>query len=76
MVVLPFLEFLHENQVLPSAVANYISAIKTSLALYGLSIQLFQHQRVAYFQRSLALNQKSVSTIKKVIDIELLHKIV
>ena len=76
VVVLSFLEFLYENKVSPSAIANHISAIKASLALHGLSTHSFQDQRVAYFQRSLALNQKFASTIKKVIDIELLHKIV
>ena len=73
-MVLSFLEFLHENKVSSSAITNHISAVKACLALHGLSTHSFQDQRVAYFLRSLGLNQKFASTIKK--SLILLHKIV
>ena len=74
MLILSFLEFLLENGTSTSGVANYISAIKSNLAMYGIST--LPSQRITYFQKSLALQRKFSVKIKKIIDLPLLHKII
>ena len=76
VVALSFLEFLIENSVSHTSIANYISAIKANLSLYGLSTVAFLDPRIAYFQRSLKLNKPYAPTLKKIIDIPLLQAIV
>ena len=73
VVALSFLEFLTENAVSHTSIANYISAIKANLFLYGLSTVVFIDPRIAYFQRSLTLNKPYAPTLKKIIDIPLLQ---
>ena len=76
VVALSFLEFLIENSVSHTSIANYTSAIKANLSLYGLSTVAFLDPRIAYFQRSLKLNKPYAPTLKKIIDIPLLQAIV
>ena len=76
VILLSFLEFLTENGVSNSAIANHISAVKTSLNVYGISTLAFYDSRIKLFQRSLALNKKFTVKIKKIIDVNLLNKIV
>ena len=73
--ILSFLEFLLENGTSPSGVSNYISAVKSSLAMYGVSTLPFLDQRIIYFQKSLARQRQFSIKIKKIIDIPLLQKI-
>ena len=75
VVSLSFLEFLTENAVSHTSIANYISAIKAILSLYGLSTAAFLDPRIAYFQWSLTLNKPYAPTLKKIIDIPLLQAI-
>ena len=76
VVLLSFLEFLTENGISHSAIANYISAVKASLSMYGISTLPFYDERIKYFQKSLALHKPFTATIKKIIDILLLKDIV
>ena len=76
LVLLSFMEFLIHNGSSHSAVANYLSAIKTSLAMHGLSVFSFLDPRIKYFQKSLILNKKFAAKIKKIIDIKTLTDIV
>ena len=73
--ILSFLEFLLENGTSPSGVSNYISAVKSSLTMYGVSILPFLDQRITYYQKSLAMQRQFAVKIKKIIDIPLLQKI-
>ena len=41
VIFLSFLEFLAENDISISNIANYISAVKTTLAMYGVSTIAF-----------------------------------
>ena len=75
VVALSFLEFLTENAVSHTSIANYISAIKATLSLHGLPTVAFLDPRIAYFQRSLTLNKPYAPTLKKIIDIPLLQAI-
>ena len=75
VVGLSFLEFLTENTVSYTSIANCISAIKANLSLYGLPTVAFLDPRIAYFQCSLTLNKPYAPTLKKIIDIPLLQAI-
>ena len=44
--ILTFLEFLTFNNISYSNLANYVSAIKTSLAMYGLDTSIFLDPRI------------------------------
>ena len=76
VILLSFLEFLTENGISHSAIANYISAVKASLSMYGISTLPFYDHRIKYFQKSLVLNKPFAATIKKIIDIPLLKDII
>ena len=76
VVLLSFLEFLTENGISHSAIANYISAVKASLSMYNVSTLPFYDQRIAYFQKSLVLHKPFPANIKKIINIPLLTNIV
>ena len=74
--LLSFLIFISENGTSHSAIANYISAVKASLSMYGICTLPFYDQRIKYFQKSLGLNKLFTATIKKIIDIPLLKDII
>ena len=76
LILLSFLEFLTVNQISPSNIANYISAIKTTLAMHGVSTIAFYDQRITLFQRSLRMTRQFTVKIKKIIDIDMLKDIV
>ena len=73
--VLCFLEFLASNKISHSGVANYMSAIKTKLSMYGLSVTSFSDPRLRYFSRSLARNASFRVSLKTIIDIPMLTQI-
>ena len=76
VILLSFLEFLIHNGMSTSAISNHLSAVKTSLSMYGISVLSFSDPRIKYFQKSLTLNRQFSAKIKKIIDIETLNKIV
>ena len=76
LIGISFLEFLVENNLSHSAISNEVSAVKTNLALYGLSSYSFQDPRIAYFERSLSLHKTFFPVVMKIIDIPLLTSIV
>ena len=75
LIAMSFLEFLVENNLFHSAIANYLSAVKANLALYGLPLYSFQDPRITYFQKSLSLHKTFAPVVKKIIDIPLLASI-
>ena len=76
VVLLSFLEFLTHNGMSSLAIANHLSAVKTSLSMYGISVLPFLDPRIKYFQKSLTLNRQFLVKIKKIIDIDTLTNIV
>ena len=76
VILLSFLEFLTENGVSNSAIANHISAVKTSLTMHGVSTLAFHDQTIKLFQKSLALKKKITAKVKKIINVNLLKNIV
>ena len=76
LILLSFLECLAENDISPSNIANYISAVKTTLAMYGVSTISFYDRRIRLFQKSLRMTKQLMVKIKKIIDIDMLKDIV
>ena len=70
--ILCFLKFLASNKISHSGITNYISAIKTKMAMYGLPVTSFNDPRFRYFSRSLARNSSLKVCLKTIIDIPLL----
>ena len=48
ILLLSFLEFLHFNGTSSAQMNNYLSAIKTELALRGITVQAFDDVRLRY----------------------------
>ena len=74
VILLSFLEFLAKNDISTSNSANYISAVKTTLAMYGVYTIAFYDQRLRLFQKSLRMAKQLTVKIKKIIDINMLKK--
>ena len=74
--VLVFMEFLVFNNVSNLFINNYLSAIKAKFIIHDLDTACFHNPRIKYFARSLALSAPSKITLKAVIDIPLLKRIV
>ena len=73
--ILCFLEFLASNKVSHSGISNYISAVKTKLSMYGMSVASFTDPRVRFFNKSLSRNAALRIKFKAIIDIPMLIKI-
>ena len=74
--ILVFLEFLVFNGTSTASIANYLSAIKAKLSIYGVDISSFGHPQVKYFTRSLTLSAPLKISLKTVIDVHTLKAIV
>ena len=74
--LLAFLEFLAYNNFTSSAIANHMSAVKTKSAMWGLDISPFHDPRIKYFTKAITLTSTLKVSLKAVIDIPLLIKIV
>ena len=75
VILLSFLEFLAESDTSTSNIANYISAVKTTLAKYGVSTIAFYDQKIRLFQKSLRMTKQLTIKIKKIIDIDMLKNV-
>ena len=74
--ILVFLEFLVFNGTSTPSIANYLSAIKAKLSIYGLDLSPFSHPQIKYFTRSLTLTAPLKISLKTVIDVDTLKAIV
>ena len=74
--LLCFLECLNYNQVKPSLMANYLSAIKANFNNLGLDVAIFPDIRIKYYQKAVQLSTPMNVKLKKIIDVSLLLKIV
>ena len=72
LVVIAYLQFLETNNTSASAMANHISDIKAKLILFGMPVQIFNDQRIKYFQKAMILHQPFKVHLKKIIDIDTL----
>ena len=71
--ILTFLEFLNFNNVTFSGIANHISAVKTSLSLYGIVTSSFSDPRIRLYNRAMMRHRPLQPSIKPVIDIPTLQ---
>ena len=76
MLILAYLQFLETNNTSASSMANHISAIKAKLALFGISVHIFDYKRIKYFQKAMLMRRSFKVQLKKIIDIDTLHLIV
>ena len=74
--LLVFLEFLVASDFSFTQISNYLSGIKAMAVVHGLSDFPFSHVQVKYFVRSLQISNPITVTLKKIIDIPLLRRIV
>ena len=65
---LTFLEFLNLNKITHSGLANYLSAIKTSLAMYGVHTSSFCDPRIKLYNKALMRHRPLNPSIKHIID--------
>ena len=74
--LMSFLEFLAYNDFTSSAIANHMSAVRTKFAMLGLNTSPFHDPRIKYFTESITLTSSLKVSLKSVIDIPLLSRII
>ena len=74
--ILCFLEYLASNKVTHAGISNYISAVKTKLCMYGVSVLGFSDPRIRFFTKSLSRNAGLHIRLKTIIDIPMLFSII
>ena len=74
--VLTFLEFLNFNKITQSGIVNYLSAIKTSLAMYGVQTSSFCDPRIKLYNKALLRYRPLNPSIKPIIDTDTLQTMV
>ena len=74
--LMSFLEFLAYNDFTSSAIANHMSAVRTKFAMLGLNTSPFHDPRIKYFTKSITLTSSLKVSLKPVIDIPLLSRII
>ena len=73
--LLCFWQPLHYNGVKHPQMANYLSAIKCKFVIFGLDVTCFNDHRLKY-QRPVQLHAPFRVKLNKIIDVDLLKKIV
>ena len=71
--ILTLLEFLNFNNVTYSGLANYVSAVKSSLLLYGIDTSSFSDPRIRLYNRAVMRHRPLQLSIKPIIDIATLQ---
>ena len=74
--ILAYLGFLAINNVSASSICSHISAIKELFAIHALDLALFSDQRLKYLNKAKILNRPFKATLRKIIYISTLEKIV
>ena len=74
--ILVFLEFLVFNGTSTASIANYLSAIKAKLSIYGVDVSPFSHPQIRYFTRSVTLAVPLKISLKTIIDVDTLKAII
>ena len=71
--ILSFLEFLNFNSISHSGLLNYLSAIKSSLAMYGLNPASFSDPRIKMYNKAIMRHQPLNTCLKPIIDTDTLQ---
>ena len=56
VVIIAFMEFLAENSLKHSSIANYVCSLKAAFKFFGLNDQVLQHHFVSLALRNMARN--------------------
>ena len=73
--ILAFLEYLHQNQISPKVVKNYLSSTSTMIKFYQIDYQDVFHTSVARYTRSIGINSKFQPTPGLIFDVKTLDAI-
>ena len=74
--ILAFLEFLSFNNLKPTSISNYISAIRSQFTGFHLDTQVLFHPKIKHMLRALELSDHSAPIHKAIFDIPTLIKII
>ena len=71
--ILTFLEFLNFNRISHSGLANYLSAVKSSLVMYGLNPARFSDPRIKLYNKAIMRHRPLNPFLKPIIDTDTLQ---
>ena len=75
-ILLMFMEFLAQNGLSQSNIANYMAGIRAQFIIHNLETSPFQHDQIHLFHRSLKINRPLNPTVHQLITTDILHKII
>ena len=73
---LAFLEYLVQNQISASKLANYVSAIRTHFIMYSWDTAILKDQKISMFIKSVTINRPFQPKTVSILDIDVLQKII
>ena len=75
-ILLAFLEFLTQNHLPHSQLANYVSAIRMYAIILALNTESFSDPRIALYTKAVKINSKFQPVIRPSLDLDILQKII
>ena len=69
------MEFLVQNQISHTNIANYMAALRASFIIYAIPTVAFTDHRLQLFLKSVKINSNFTPTIHSSITVDTLHKI-
>ena len=76
IIVLSFMEFLAQNGLSHSNIANHMAGIRALLIMYGLDTSPFKDERITLFLKSVKINAPLNPMISNLVSLDLLRQIV
>ena len=73
--ILVFLEYLHQNQLSPKVIKNYLSSITSMAKFYRLPDSALADTSISRYIRSISINSRFRPTLRGVFDIQTLYLI-
>ena len=75
LTLIMFMQFLSENGLKSTNIANYMAAIRTKYILYDIATAPFRHEQIQLFSKALKLDRPLQPKNSQSITTELLHNI-
>ena len=75
LILIMFMQFLSENGLKPTNIANYMAAIRTKCILYDIPTTPFRHEQIQLFSKALKLDRPLQPQNSHIITTDLLHSI-
>ena len=75
-ILLAFLEFLTQNHLPHSQLANYVSAIRMYAIILAFDTKAFSDPRIALHTKAVRINQKFQPIVRPSLDLDILHRII